>query len=207
MGNGKKNSNIWFFQKFPNFSHMVWVVSGPAWGCCFTSIKVCSSHTNSLRKSKKTAGKLLFSRPSSKGVPQAKNSNFCTVFFDFLKEFVCDEQTFIEVKQHPQVGPETTHNMCEKFENFLKNRFFDFFLTFFVGGPLTELVYFGWFSTVFVDFLEDFVSDEQTFIEAKQHPQAGPETTHIMCVKYGNFLKNQFFYFFWTNFHGPPHDC
>ena len=112
---------------------MVWVVSGPAWGCCFTSIKVCSSHTNSLRKSKKTARKLLFSRPSSvKGAPQAKNSNFWSVFFVFLQEFVCDEQTFIEVKQHPQAGPETTHTMCEKFENFWKNQISDFFLPYFM---------------------------------------------------------------------------
>ena len=71
-----------------------------------------------------------------------KTAIFELFFFDFLKEFVSDVQTFIEVKQHPQAGPETTHNMCEKFENFLKNRFFDFFLTFFVGGPLTEFVYF-----------------------------------------------------------------
>ena len=134
--NGKKKSEIWFFQKFSNFSHMVWVVSGPAWGCCFTSVKVCSSHTNSSRKSKKTARKLLFSRPSSvKGAPQAKNSNFWSVFFVFLQEFVCDEQTFIEVKQHTQAGPETPHTMCEKFEDFLKNSIFDYFLTFCHGPP------------------------------------------------------------------------
>ena len=118
---------------------MIWVVSGPAWGCCFTSINVCSSHTNSLRKSEKTVQKVLF---LACGGPLTEdgleNSNFQAVFFDFRKEFVCDEQTFIEVKQHPQ---------------------------------------------------------------------AGPETTHIMCVKYGNFFKNQFFDFFWTNFHAPPHDC
>ena len=52
-----------------------------------------------------------------------ENSNFQAVFFDFLKEFVCDEQTFIEVKQHPQAGPETTHIMCVKYENFFKNQF------------------------------------------------------------------------------------
>ena len=110
-------------------------------GCCFTPIKVCSSHTNSLRKSKKTAWKLLFSSPSSvRGPPQAKNSTFWTVFSDFLKEFVCDEQTFIEVKQHPQAGPETTHIMCVKYENFLKNQFFDFFLTNFHGGPPHGLI-------------------------------------------------------------------
>ena len=101
---------------------MVWGVSGPAWGCCFTSIKVCSSHTNSWRKTKKTVKtlqKLLF---FACGAPFTEdgleNSNFRAIFFDFLEEFVCDAQTFIEVKQHPQAGPETTHTMCEKFENF-----------------------------------------------------------------------------------------
>ena len=41
-----------------------------------------------------------------------------------------DVQTFIEVKQHPQSGPETPHTMCEKIEDFLKNSIFDYFLTF-----------------------------------------------------------------------------
>ena len=98
---------------------MIWVVPGPAWGCCFTPIKVCSSLTKSLSKSKKTAKKLLF---LAHGGPLTEDgleySNFEAVFFDFLKEFVCDEQTFIEVKQHPQACPETTHTMSEKFENF-----------------------------------------------------------------------------------------
>ena len=63
------------------------------------------------------------------------------------------------------------------------------------------------FEAVFLDFVKDFVSDEQTFIGVKQHPQAGPGTTHIMCVKYENFLKNRFFDFFWTNsYGGPPHN-
>ena len=56
-----------------------------------------------------------------------ENNNFFAVFFDLLKDFVCDEQTFIEVKQHPQAGPETTHTMCEKFENFWKNQILKFF--------------------------------------------------------------------------------
>ena len=74
-----------------------------------------------------------------------------------------------------------------------------------MGGPLTEDgLENSNFQAVFFDFLKDFVSDEQTFIGVKQHPQAGPETTHIMCVKYGKFFKNQFFDFFWTNFHGGP---
>ena len=46
-----------------------------------------------------------------------------------------DVQTFIEVKQHPQAGPETPPTMCEKFEDFLKNSIFDYFLTFCHGGP------------------------------------------------------------------------
>ena len=61
-------------------------------------------------------------------------SNFEAVFFDFLKDFVSDEQTFIGVKQHPQAGPGTTHIMCVKYENFFKNRFFDFFLDQFLWG-------------------------------------------------------------------------
>ena len=64
-----------------------------------------------------------------------ENSNFPAVFFDFLQDFVCHVQTFIEVKQHPQAGPETTHSMCEKFESFWKNRIFEIFLNIFYGGP------------------------------------------------------------------------
>ena len=66
---------------------------------------------------------------------ELENSNFWAVFFDFLKEFVSEVQTFIEVKQHPQAGPETPHNMCEKFEDFWKNSIFDYFLNFSHGGP------------------------------------------------------------------------
>ena len=40
---------------------------------------------------------------------KSSDTNFLLLFFDFFKDFVYDEQTFIEVKQHPQVGPETTH--------------------------------------------------------------------------------------------------
>ena len=46
-----------------------------------------------------------------------------------------DVQTFKEVKQHPQAGPEIPYTMCEKFENFLKNSIFDYFLTISHGGP------------------------------------------------------------------------
>ena len=66
---------------------------------------------------------------------ELENSNFWAVFFDFLKEFVSDVQTFIEVKQHPQAGPETPHTMCEKFEGFWKNSIFDYFLNFSHGSP------------------------------------------------------------------------
>ena len=47
-----------------------------------------------------------------------------------------DVQTFIEVKQHPQAGPETTHTMCEKFEDFWKNQIFENFLTIFYAPPM-----------------------------------------------------------------------
>ena len=64
-----------------------------------------------------------------------ENSNFWAFSFDLLKEFVSDVQTFIEVKQHPQVGSETPHTMCEKFEDFWKNSIFDYFLNFSHGAP------------------------------------------------------------------------
>ena len=51
-----------------------------------------------------------------------------------------DEQTFIEAKQHPQAGAETTHTMCEKFENFWKNRIFEIFLTIFYAPPPHRLI-------------------------------------------------------------------
>ena len=49
---------------------------------------------------------------------KSSDTNFLLLFFDFFKDFVYDEQTFLEVKQHPQVGPEATHTICEKFRNF-----------------------------------------------------------------------------------------
>ena len=94
---------------------MIWVILGPAWGCCFHLYKGLLVTYELFAKMKKNSLKIAFS--------------------DFLKEFVCDEQSFIEVKQHPQAGPETTHTMCEKFENFWKNRIFEFFLTIFHGPP------------------------------------------------------------------------
>ena len=68
---------------------------------------------------------------------ELENSNFWAVFFDFLKEFVSDVQIFIEVKQHPQAGPETPHNMCEKFEGFLKIQFSTIFWAFPMGPPMS----------------------------------------------------------------------
>ena len=77
----KKKSKNRFFKKFSYFTHMIWVVPGPAWGCCFNSIKVCSSHTNSLRKSKKTAKKLLFLACEGPLTEDGlENSNFQAVF-------------------------------------------------------------------------------------------------------------------------------
>ena len=57
------------------------------------------------------------------------------LFFDSLKNFVPDVQTFIDVNQHPQAGPETPYTMCEKFEDFFKNSIFDYFFNFSHGGP------------------------------------------------------------------------
>ena len=74
-------SNIWFFQKSSNFSHMVWVVSGPAWGCCSTSIKVCSSHTNSLRKSKKQLENCCFLAHPTVGGPHKLKTALFELFF------------------------------------------------------------------------------------------------------------------------------
>ena len=44
---------------------------------------------------------------------------------------MCDEQTLIEVKQDLQAEPETTHTMCEKFEDFWKNQIFNYFFIIF----------------------------------------------------------------------------
>ena len=51
-----------------------------------------------------------------------------------------DVQTFIEVKQHPQAGPETPHTMCEKFEDFWKIQFSTIFWTFPMRGALPWLL-------------------------------------------------------------------
>ena len=96
----------------------------------------------SLKKSKKKRAKKIAALAYGE-LPYwewARKQQCFAVFFDFLKDFVCDEQTFIEVKQHPQAGPETTHTMCEKFENFWKNQIFEIFLTIFYGGPPHRLI-------------------------------------------------------------------
>ena len=97
---------------------MIWVVSGPA-GMMFHLYKGLHVTHEVFEKIEKKNSKIaVFKLILTKGAPQAKYSNFWAVFFDFLKEFVSDVQTFKEVKQHPQAGPETPHTMCEKFEDF-----------------------------------------------------------------------------------------
>ena len=119
MGNDQKivkNRN--FLKVFKLFTHGMGCF-GAGLGMLFHLYK-CLDNTHELfKKIEKTAQKLLFSSSYLvRGPPQAKYSNFLAVFFDFLKEFVSDVQTFIEVKQHLQAGPETPHTMCEKFEDF-----------------------------------------------------------------------------------------
>ena len=72
ISNFPKKSKNRFFKKFSYFTHMIWVVPGPAWGCCFTPIKVCSSLTKSLTKSRKTASKSAKIHKVSKGAPYKK---------------------------------------------------------------------------------------------------------------------------------------
>ena len=50
-------------------------------------------------------------------------------FLDFLKNFVCNVQTFMEINQHPQAFLETPYTTCEMFEDFLKKWIFDYFFT------------------------------------------------------------------------------
>ena len=60
-----------------------------------------------------------------------------------------DVQTFIEVKQHPQAGPETPYTMCEKFEDFLKNSIFDyFFFDLFPWGAPPPMAVNHWYTLV-----------------------------------------------------------
>ena len=73
----KKYSKIWFFRKLSNLSHMVWVVSGPASGCCLTSINVCSTHTKPLRKFKKQLEHCCFlAHPQSEDSHKPKGAIF-----------------------------------------------------------------------------------------------------------------------------------
>ena len=69
---------------------------------------------------------------------KAENGHFLLIFRDFLHEFVCNVQTFIESKQHPQAGPETSPIISVKFENFWKNQFFGFFWRRFPSGAATQ---------------------------------------------------------------------
>ena len=110
-------------------------------GCFGTGLRVLFHFYEGLfitrelfEKIEKTAQKLLL-LACGEGFPywrRARNSNSSTFFLDFLKDFMCDEQKFVEVQQHPDVGPETTHTMCEKFRSFWKNQFF-FIISY--GGP------------------------------------------------------------------------
>ena len=118
-----------------------------------------------------------------------------------------DEQTFIEAKQHPQAGPETTHNMCEKFENFLKNRFFDFFLTFFVGGPLTDFVYFGWFWSCFSRFCQRLRKWRANLYRGETTSPSRSWNNPYHVRKVWELFKKSIFWFFLDQFlwGAPPH--
>ena len=133
------------------------------------------------------------------GQKKIKNSIFSKVLKLFTHGMGCFG-TGLGMLFHLYKGLLVTYELFEKIE---KNS--SKIAVFSLWGPLTEDgLENSNFQAVFFDFLKDFVSDEQTFIGAKQHPQAGPETIHIMCVKYWNFLKNQFFDFFWKIFMAPP---
>ena len=43
------------------------------------------------------------------------------------------------------------------------------------------------FLLIFRDFLNEYVSEPQIFIETNKHPQAGPETPNIMWKKFEHF--------------------
>ena len=106
---------------------MVWGVSGPAWGCWFTSIKVCTSCTKVLRKSKKkTAQKLFSSSYSVMRGPQAKYSNFLAVFSEFLKSSWVMSKPLYRWK-NTQASPETPYHVWKVWILFFKMNFLLFF--------------------------------------------------------------------------------
>ena len=61
--------------------------------------------------------------------------------------------------------------------------------------------------TVFCDFSSECVSEPQAFIEAKAHPQAGPETPNIMSKNFQHFWNKRFFKNFLTFFTALTPPC
>ena len=90
------------------------------------------------KKIEKNSSKIaVFQLILNKGAPHMlKTAIFKLFCFDFFKEFVSDVQTFIEVKQLPQAGPETPNIMSKKFQHFWKKRVFEIFWLFFYGPPV-----------------------------------------------------------------------
>ena len=116
-GNCQRNFKNLIFSKVPKlFTHDMGYF-GTGMGMLFHLCKGFLVTHEVFEKIEKRQKKLLYSSSFSVRAHKIKQQ-FFPVFFDFLKDFVCDKQTLIEVKQHPQAGPETTHTMCDKFGNF-----------------------------------------------------------------------------------------
>ena len=135
MKNGQKNfKNSIFSKVLKLFTHGMGCF-GTSLGMLFHLYKGLLVTHKLFEKIEQKNKKLLFLACGEGPYWEWTRKQFFCCFFDFLKDFVCDEQTFIEVKQHPQAGPETTHTMCEKFEDFWKNQMFEKKLIIFYGGP------------------------------------------------------------------------
>ena len=95
----KKNFKNLIFSKVLNFFRHGIGCFGAGLGMLFHLYKGLLVTHKFLEKNEKKVQKLLF---FACGAPFTEdgleNSNFRAIFFDFLEEFVCDEQSFIEVK-------------------------------------------------------------------------------------------------------------
>ena len=128
---GGKKLKILIFPKVPKlFTHGMGCF-GTGLGMLFHLYKGLLVTRELFEKIEKTAKRLLFSSPFSVRGPHKLKQHFffAVFFFRFSQRVRIDEQTFIEVKQHPQAGPKKPISCLKSLRPYEKIKFLNFFFT------------------------------------------------------------------------------
>ena len=120
----KKRSKSWFFKISQTFDTWYGLFRGRP----RDAVSTLSSHTKSLRKSKKNSKIAVFSTSSVMGVPQAKNSNFQT-FFPFCQRLYVWRANPYRGETTPSPSWNTSYHVW-KVWTFVKIKFLTLFWSF-----------------------------------------------------------------------------